>query len=719
MAWLLFLLTSALVTSIVHADGVGIIGAGKWMYKPTCAHSCRRVIEECPLLCESGEDTSHHRRHSHAGPPSSECFLKDKAFLRTQALCMTTWCARDNVPISVMEEYWEGHLATGSVGDWSQKPFMSYTEALMLAREDIAGVGEENVPIVVSQEPLNQTSFVSEEDFIPIYNGQKSFEGHEAGHGANSIAIAVSSAEISVIFSLGRFLPGHSGFTSRLNVILSQPLWGHNCRTPAFANTGIMPTRGQGLFIAYIFLVNIFLMIYPHNLLQPNFMSESDHAQLTQMVGDRAGVLAFANFVALFLFSSRNNLLLWVTNWSRSTYLLLHRWVGYACIGQTVLHSILMLYWYDHWADDIVESKLPYWFWGVIATLAICLMLPLAMLPIRQRAYEVFLILHQLFSALTLIGSFLHIWYLYQYLWGYEIWIYIAEGIWFLDRAMRIVRVVCNGKRTATFSAVDASGDYLRVDIEGVVADGHVYLYFPNLSWRVWESHPFSIMASFASSSSPPDESKAVESDPEKGTKSVDITTEKDVPSQNDLSPQTSSNSLHGGPVRPRSTLILRPQSGTTKDIAARTLASGGTVSLPVLIESSYHASPSARELSHCSTLLCIAGGVGITGVLGFAHKFAGPRGRLCWSVRTQALARAVESEIKQLGPQVTVETTVGARLPLGQIIREELGRDDDKGILGISVCGPPGMADEVRGLVGQLAGSRRGVVFKDEAFSW
>jgi len=27
------------------------------------------------------------------------------------------------------------------------------------------------------------------------------------------------------------------------------------------------------------------------------------------------------------LFSSRNNFLLWITNWSHTTYLLLHRWV--------------------------------------------------------------------------------------------------------------------------------------------------------------------------------------------------------------------------------------------------------------------------------------------------------------------------------------------------------------------------------------------------------
>lgn len=186
MKWLLFLACSALYDQ-VHADGVGILGAGKWLYKPTCAHACRRLIATNPLLCDSGQNSSHThhtKRHSH-GKSKTECFLLDKAFLRTQALCMADRCPRDNVPISVLEEYWEGHLATGTVGDWSLKPIMSYSEALMLAKEDVEAVGKENVPIAVSGQPLNQTSFIAEKAWIKSYNGQKSFDIGEAGHGQN------------------------------------------------------------------------------------------------------------------------------------------------------------------------------------------------------------------------------------------------------------------------------------------------------------------------------------------------------------------------------------------------------------------------------------------------------------------------------------------------------------------------------------------------------
>ena len=42
------------------------------------------------------------------------------------------------------------------------------------------------------------------------------------------------------------------------------------------------------------------------------------------------------------------------------------------------------------------------------------------------------------------------------------------------------------------------------------------------------------------------------------------------------------------------------------------------------------------------------------------------------------------------------------------------------QGDLGVVVCGPAGMADDVRLAVGELGPkARRGVIFVDEAFSW
>lgn len=488
-------------------------------------------------------------------------------------------------------------------------------------------------------------------------------------------------------------------------------------------NMGIMPTRAQSLYIGYMLIINVVLMVQPARTLQPNFRLESHHMQRVQMLGDRAGVLAFCLFLALFLFSSRNNILIWITNWSHSTFLLLHRWVAYICIYQTVMHSILLLHYFVKWGDHAAESQLPYWYWGIIATLAICLMWPLAILPIRQKMYEVFLATHQILAALVLIASFLHIWYLFTWDWGYEIWVYIPGGIWFLDRALRIARIASNGRRTAVVTTVDEESDLLRVEIDGLVAEGHVYLYFPSLGWRFWENHPFSVLSTFTGSAS----QTVVSSVTEKAIASSKLDTEKATDleiSQNTAGSSSSDN--EGEPellgLKPRVTLLIRPQTGTTKSLLAQTRAAGGKISIPVYIESSYHANPATRELTHCSTLIGIAGGVGITAVLPIARTFGGLRSRIWWGAKHNDIVRAVQPELKQLRASIEVETTIGTRLPVMDIIRDELMREDEKGNLGVVVCGPPSMADDVRQAIGELAGSgqaKRGVVFIDEAFSW
>ncbi|KAL2753813.1 hypothetical protein ACRALDRAFT_2126729 [Sodiomyces alcalophilus JCM 7366] len=719
----------------VTADGVGLLGGGKWMFNPVCASSCRRLIDGCPLLCLetiNGTDSVHLPTR----PPTPECHLKDAAYMRTLALCIERSCAiQGGIYLSTIEKYWEGHLATVGhlvTGDWSHEmqPIRSYSEALRLAHQDVELIGRENMATVLNRQPLNQTSLIDETDWLRGYNGQTSFQEAELTHGRNSIAIAVTTCAIPILFSLLRFLPAYSVTASHLSVWLNQPFWGHRYRVPVVGNLGTMPTRAQALFIAYILLTNIVLGIFPLHLVQPHYRAPSQEAQIVWIIGDRTGALAMANFVALFLFASRNNILLWITNWSHSTYLLLHRWIGYACILHTVMHSILMLALYDRFRktlDTVVHQ--PLWYWGIVATLSLVLIWPASVLPVRQKAYQFFLATHQLLAALSLITTFLHIWYIFEWDWGYEIWVYIAGAIWFLDRALRVIRIIANGGvRTATVIPVGSDGEYLRVDIEGVASDGHAYVYFPTLSWRAWEAHPFSILSSYAGPVATQAPRLVLQGDnnSEKTALSSSTGLEK---SGGYMAQRTSSaaSSTKGaaaatGPLRPCTTLLIRPLSGMTKLLAAK--AAAGSVSLPILLESSYYSNPSARNLDRCASFVGIAGGVGITAVLPAARRFGGLRTRVCWGMRSDDLFQAVTPELERLSadrPGILFETSIGARLPIADILRDELLREDT-GDIGIIVCGPPGMADECRRVIGEVVGSgkvKKGVIFVDDAFSW
>ncbi|KAJ2922194.1 hypothetical protein H1R20_g14904, partial [Candolleomyces eurysporus] len=696
---LVFLTLSQLFTPSV-ADGYGMLGAGKWLYKPVCAHACRQVIYNHPLACDVSKES----------PIPPECFLKDAAFLRTMALCLANLCPRDNISISVIEEYWQSHLATGTVGDMSLRPIMSYQEALMYAHQDIEAVGASNVPYVVKGEALNVTSLVHDEDLVQYYNAEAWFERTERDHGKNGIAIAVSLVSIPILFSLFRFLPTHPLWYSRLVVTLEKPFVGHRHRSPIVADLGIMPTRGQALYILYLVLTQIFLAIFPLVFSFPNSIAPTRRDHFLVLVGNRTGVLAMANFVALFLFASRNNILLWITNWSHSTFLLLHRWIAYCLIFQASIHSAIQLA--SSYADHATRSQKPYWIWGIVATLSFVVLWPAAILPVRRKAYEFFLIFHQVFAGIGLVATFLHIYKHYQHNRGYEIWAYIGGVIWFLDRFLRLLRMVTTGYRTAVVTPVDPDSEYLKIEIDEVVAHGHVYLYFPTLTWRFWENHPYSVFSTFSGVTQGESKAAAANSDPEEKSSSTG--------SASALSSNSSSSSFLG---RPRITILLRPMDGSTRLLATR-LGQQDSISIPVIVEGSYHANPIIRNLESCSTLLCIAGGGGITPVIPIIQSFKGVKARLAWGVRTEWLLRSVDDEIQGLVKRgVKVETRISGdangRLNVADLVKEEL-ESGDGGDLGVVVCGPTGMADEVRMAIAEFGPkAKRGVVFVDEAFSW
>ena len=167
----------------VSADGTGILGAGKWLYRPTCAHSCRRLIINSPLVCDDDATSDHTSgSHSHSAAPSTTCFLNNAPFLRTLALCLSTHCASDDVPLSTLQEYWEAHVATGTLSNHLLTPALPYHAALRDAELEQANRTLGNI---IPGEPLNETMLVAVDVFLPWYNYQKGFEDGEIGHGRN------------------------------------------------------------------------------------------------------------------------------------------------------------------------------------------------------------------------------------------------------------------------------------------------------------------------------------------------------------------------------------------------------------------------------------------------------------------------------------------------------------------------------------------------------
>ena len=87
---------------------------------------------------------------------------------------------------------------------------------------------------------------------------------------------------------------------------------------------------------------------------------------------------------------------------------------------------------------------------------------------------------------------------------------------------------------------------------------------------------------------------------------------------------------------------------GLTRLLLNKTRAANDQLSLPVLVESSYH-SQNVSSLKHCTSLLAIAGGVGITGILPLAQSFPGPVARLYWGVKHDDIVQGVAPELARV----------------------------------------------------------------------
>jgi hypothetical protein len=411
-------------------------------------------------------------------------------------------------------------------------------------------------------------------------------------------------------------------------------------------------------------------------------------------------MLALVNFMILALMAGRNNILLWLTNWPHSTYLLLHRWVAYCCILEAVLHSLVWLSratLSNHNHAERVKSL--YWRWGIVATVSFSLILFTSILPIRQKQYELFLACHIILALLALVGVYQHIWFKFTRdlgSHGYEIWIFLTMTFWVLDHIIRYLRIAKNGIGRAEITVLD--DDYIQIDVQDIEVEGHVYLYFPTLSWRFWENHPFSVYASALPSQTKGTSDSTPES-PLSGQNSLNENVEKIRPSLHLESVMRYNQQI----LHPGFSLLVRTMGGTTSLLRYRQ-------SLPVLVEGSYHKPKPPSP--HCH-LVAVAGGVGITAVLPTLKAHQGSK-KLYWGSRAQSL-------IDQVAPYLAnteVEISVGRRLDLPTILTEELkGSGSDVVVL---VCGPSEMADEVRAIVSTyVRKGERNIHLEDESFGW
>ncbi|KAH8434311.1 putative ferric-chelate reductase (Fre2) [Aspergillus melleus] len=729
--WALFLVLASPAHSVaVGRAGHGFVGYGITMYRPACAFACKATISN-PLNCtmSSDHEYKHMKRHGHShsmgelpvgegwmvtASPSAECYATNNAFLQTLAYCLHSYCT--NEANSTLQKFWEMDVV-GRLPD-QPLPKMSYQEALYAVN---------GTPFVITNSSviLYSAGLIAEETFVTQYRTLSTFDKLETTHARYGLVLIITGAVIPIAFSLFRFLPFPAEWMTNFEAkYVNPPLIVARHNVPYLWDTAMMPTRGQAFFLAYLFILNVALCSVGIESARDSTWYKNREQEIVSYVSNRAGYLSFANIPLLVLYSSRNNFLLWVTNWSHSTYLLTHRWIALIAIVEACLHSAIYLQIIDSDGEHTSKSQLPFWFWGIIGTLSMVVMIPASILPIRQKFYEVFLAWHVFFFLLAMVGCILHIWYRYAWQWGYENWIYMALAIWGFDRVLRILRLARHGLLNAHISVVD--DDYTKIEIPEVTADGHVYLYFPTLTWRVWENHPFSVLSATricradwpnAAVSESSSSSSSLQDQKEMG-----ITTLKD-PASNIItvsdtkvtppispSPKSRGNShYHDG-----LTLYIRTHTGITSYLRA------SRATLPVLVETGYYPrSILASEPSSGANVLAFAGGVGVTALTSTLLQHRGYH-KLFWASRSMALVDSVREtlgsdQFDRMNPVLFTER----RMHIPSILEEEATRAPGIPVT-VVASGPGGMADEVRREVARVTRELGAVfTFMEDSFSW
>ncbi|KAH7163538.1 ferric reductase transmembrane component 4 [Dactylonectria estremocensis] len=697
--------------------GHGLIGYGITMYKPPCAYACQSSVPTT-LVCDDVDDMDDMDMGGMDMGPSAECLTANPPYLRSLAWCIYSRCPEDT-EMFLLEKWWVMNVAGRQVVQ--PEPNISYQEALSqvkVAPTEVLGEGD----------VLNRTVAVDDETYLSNYNIDVLFEKIEISHETYGLVLFISGGAIPIFLSLLRLIPFPARLVSTFNAyVIDPPLFGNKHVTPIL-NLAIVPTRGQALFLGYIVAINIILSAVSLSTISPNSWYPNDSYQLAAYVANRTGVLSFANIALLILYAGRNNVLLWLTDWSHVTFLLVHRWVAWMCTLQACIHSALWLGCYAYDKGVIQVSAERFWYWGIIATLALTVMLPLSVLPIRKAAYEVFLIAHIALAILAVAGSWYHIIFRYTHQWGYETWLYMAMAIWAFDRLTRIGRMAKHGVLRGYVSRID--DDYLRVDIPGVDCTGHVYAYFPSLSWRVWENHPFSVVNATGHSTqlSFTDDGDDASASPKSGITPAAVKEAGSTSSQ--AASITPDRAAHG------ISLFIRAHSGITKKLTSSVDLAAG---IPIFLESSYgHESNSLLKATHAPSdaypnTVCIAGGVGITAVLPALRETLSlytPSGttKLFWGVRSRALVDSIERLVAGVKKSETshgmkfwgsIEThiSVGERIDLRQILESQI-QAGGPGTT-VVVCGPASMADEVRCIVTGLGRHGATVRLVEESFMW
>jgi hypothetical protein len=500
-------------------------------------------------------------------------------------------------------------------------------------------------------------------------------------------------------------------------------------RLSSAMNMGTIPSRFHTILLGAYILSNLaYCAVLDYKKL--------DKYSVVAELRGRTGGLAVVNTIALVILAGRNNPLIPLLQISFDTYNLLHRWMGRIIVLESLIHTFAWAY-VKHAATGwsgigSMLTSSPFISWGTVGTIAMVLIFFQALSPVRHAFYETFLNTHIILAATAMLAVYIHIDFAKL---PQKPYIQAVIVLWAADRFARVIRIIYRnyrkGKGWTSASITALPGGATRVTMHlptylDVKPGTHAYLRFATLN--AWESHPFSIAWADHRPINPtlPSTEKTLEADPESAV----------MPR---VEPSKCTTDI---------SFIIHSQTGLTKRLHDKaSLYSSRTLTLKAAFEGPYAGHHSLDSYGHA---VLFAGSSGITHQLPYVRHLvqafkeetvATRKVCLVWIVRDSEhlewvrpwmdliLRMPGRREILTIklfvtrpknpreihSPSATVQMFPGRpniKLILNNEVKEQVGA------MCVTVCGPGGLADNVREAVRDVQ-DQSVVDFIEESFTW
>ncbi|PSN59918.1 hypothetical protein BS50DRAFT_656565 [Corynespora cassiicola Philippines] len=214
----------------------------------------------------------------------------------------------------------------------------------------------------------------------------------------------------------------------------------------------------------------------------------------------RSGWLALGCMPFVFATASKTNWITLVTGVSYERLQVFHRWISYAFFVLALLHTFPFIVYHIHWHDmesHFSESLLFYWT-GVVALVAQALLTFLSHSTIRRFGYEFFKMTHFAATIVFMVTFFWHCDYTLTS-WHYFV---ATAAVYVPCFVFPWLRTIFEYKWTQKAHVTVEENGFTRVTIPADfnwMPGQHCFLRFTSFGIQAFSSHPFTICSSSSS----------------------------------------------------------------------------------------------------------------------------------------------------------------------------------------------------------------------------